>query len=78
MQQKAMFKNKGKKQLDNYLNKYDHKQVKILLLNGEELIGKIHTNARFDVKLDTQDGRRLIINRGMIVYVQILEKTSKY
>jgi len=60
--------------LEDYLQKYNHCYVRVVLANGEILTGKIHTKARYDFKLNTEDGRKLIINKSALVYVEILKK----
>ena len=59
------------KEASRYWEKYDHKQVKVKLINGEELQGKLHVDWKcpYDVQLEMEDGKRILIPKHSILYV---------
>jgi len=54
-----------------YWEKYDHKLVKVKLINGEELQGKLHVDWKcpYDVQLEMEDGKRILIPKHSVLYV---------
>lgn len=59
----------------DYVSEWCNKKVKIKLANGEELIGTLFAEpeGRYAVKLQTVEGRKLIINKGSILYYELLD-----
>ena len=56
----------------NYTATLHKKQVRVKLLTGEEFEGLIKTRDPFFVSLVTKDGRKLIIHKGAIAYIELL------
>ena len=54
----------------------EHQIVTIRLITGEELTGKLHLNefARYDVKLELNNGDELLIPKHSILYVKSSRK----
>lgn len=59
------------REASRYWEKYDHKQVKVKLMNNEELQGKLHVDWKcpYDVQLEMEDGKRILIPKHSILYV---------
>jgi len=62
------------KRKHRYWLKYNHKNVKITLLNNMELIGKLHIDftVPFDVQLEVDNGKRLLIPKHAIAVIEEL------
>ena len=56
-----------------YLSRFDHEQVRIKLMNGEEIRGKLHISKenRYDVLLEIKEGEKILIFKHNIVYIAI-------
>jgi len=51
----------------DYVMDLDHKRVKIILHDGREFTGKLHSKARYNIKLETDDGKLYVINKAYVV-----------
>ena len=58
----------------NYTATLHKKRAKIKLLTGEEFIGLIKTRDPFFIGLKTNDDRKVIVNKGAIAFIELLEE----
>lgn len=55
-----------------YLERFNHRIVKIKLVNGKELSGKLHTNkeSRYEVLLEIEEGNKILIYKHAIISIE--------
>ena len=60
-------------QTANYTATIHKKRAKIKLTTGEVFIGRIKTKDPFFIKMTTDDGRKILIHKGSISFIELLE-----
>jgi len=57
----------------NYVATIHKKKVRVKLITGDEFEGLIRTRDPFFVSLKTADGRRMLIHKGAIAFIELLD-----
>ena len=62
-------KRKREEEEKDYVADLDHQRVRIILHDGRELRGKLHSKAKYHVKLETENGTYVINKAFIVMYI---------
>ncbi len=61
----------------DYVADLDHQRVRIILHDGRELTGKLHSKAKYHIKLETDDGTYVINKAFIVMYIPLSVRESR-
>lgn len=62
-----------------YFKKYDNLKVRLVLINGQEFVGKVHMklNDNYDFELELDSGERIFFMKHSVLYLSSMPKEEE-